>query len=227
MGKTDLSTAAMREPSEPPATSAAREKILRTAHDLFYRDGVRATGVDTLIQASGVAKATFYRHFPSKDDLVLAFLDYRHRRWMGWFAESLARHRAGQTEAERKAAPLAPLSAALAEWFRDPAFRGCAFINSVAEVGAAPPGVREIAARHKMEMTAVIKELLGAAPGAAEVAQAVALVVDGAIVRAQTKAAEIDSALAALDLACRALIGNAEAPIQAPTLATFRHSAKE
>lgn len=217
----------MREPSDFPAKSAAREKILRTAHDLFYRDGVRATGVDTLIQASGVAKATFYRHFPSKDDLVLAFLEYRHRRWIAWFTESLARHRAGQGAAEREAAPLAPLRTALEEWFRDPAFRGCAFINGVAEVGAAPPGVCEIAARHKMEMTAAIEELLGAAPGAGEIAQAAALVVDGAIVRAQTNGAEIGRVLAALDLACRALTRRVETPVQPPGLATFRHSAKQ
>ena len=65
------------------ATSTAlppRERILRTAHDLFYRDGIRATGIDRVIAESGVAKVTFYRQFPSKDDLVLAYLDFRHAR---------------------------------------------------------------------------------------------------------------------------------------------------
>ena len=62
------------------STLPARERILVTAHELFYRDGLRATGIDRLIAESGVAKLTFYRHFPSKDDLIRTFLDYRHQR---------------------------------------------------------------------------------------------------------------------------------------------------
>jgi AcrR family transcriptional regulator len=61
----------------PP--SAARERILETAFRLFYAKGLRAVGVDTIIAESGVAKATFYRHFPAKDDLVVAY----RRRWTG------------------------------------------------------------------------------------------------------------------------------------------------
>jgi len=93
--------------TEAPA-SAARERILHTAHDLFYRDGIRATGIDRMIAESGVAKLTFYRHFPSKNDLVLAFLDHRHARWMEWFEGALRRH-GGHTRA---------LVPALAEWLR-------------------------------------------------------------------------------------------------------------
>eukprot|EP01031_Cornospumella_fuschlensis_P009142 gene9142-11228_t len=58
------------------STLPARDRILVTAHDLFYRDGIRATGIDRIIAESGVAKLTFYRHFPSKDELVKAFLNY-------------------------------------------------------------------------------------------------------------------------------------------------------
>ena len=54
--------------------ASARDRILGAAHDFFHNVGIRATGVDTLIEAAGVAKATFYRHFPSKDDLVVAWL---------------------------------------------------------------------------------------------------------------------------------------------------------
>lgn len=64
----------------------ARERILLAAHDLFYREGIRATGVDKVIAAAGVTKVTFYRHFPSKHDLIRAFLEYRHGIWMAWFA---------------------------------------------------------------------------------------------------------------------------------------------
>ena len=73
------------------APLSARDRILGTAHDLFYRDGIRATGIDRLIAESGVTKVTFYRHFPSKNDLVRAFLDLRHARWMAWFVDALGR----------------------------------------------------------------------------------------------------------------------------------------
>lgn len=157
----------------------ARERILVTAHALFYRDGIRATGVDRLIAESGVAKLTFYRHFPSRDDLVRAFLDYRHERWMAWLVDALGRHGA------RPGGGLAPLVAALAEWFADPAFRGCAFINAVAEVGGSLPDAVAIARRHKQEMTDVLADLLPTGPHQHEAAHAVAVAVDGAIVQAQ------------------------------------------
>ena len=164
---------------------SARERILTTAHDLFYRDGVRATGVDRLIAESRVTKVTFYRHFPSKDAVVLAFLDHRHTRWMGWFSDSLARHRAAQTPAARKRAPLAPVVEAMREWFGSPAFRGCAFINTVAELGDALPAVVERASAHKKDMTGVIATLLPSSRAAVALARAAAVAVDGAIVRAQ------------------------------------------
>ena len=161
------------------ATLSARDRILVTAHDLFYRDGIRATGVDRIIAQSGVAKLTFYRHFASKDDLVRAFLDYRHERWMAWFVDALGRH--GATPG----GGLAPLAAAMAEWFADPAFRGCAFINAVTEMGDSVGGVAQVCARHKQDMTDVIAALLPAGAQRAARAQDAALAVDGAIVRAQ------------------------------------------
>jgi len=68
-----------------PFTPSARDRILETAQRLFYRHGIRAVGVDRIIAESGVAKMSFYRHFPSKRDLVIAFLERRHRFWMDWF----------------------------------------------------------------------------------------------------------------------------------------------
>src|ERR1700744_4673256 len=111
------------------AVPSARERILLTAHDLFYGEGVRATGIDRVIAESGVTKVTFYRHFPSKNDLIRAFLDYRHERWIQWFVHALERHGAG----EGKVAT--PVVAAMREWLESEAFRGCAFINSVVELG--------------------------------------------------------------------------------------------
>lgn len=177
----------------------ARERILLTAHQLFYRDGIRATGVDRLIAESGVAKLTFYRHFSGKDELVRAFLEHRHQRWMAWFVDALGRHGAGPE------AGLAPLASAMAEWFADPGFRGCAFINAVAEVGGTLPDAVAMARRHKEEMVQVIEGLLPKGPGRRALAVAAALAVDGAIVRAQMDGAkEAVAGLAALLTALQA-----------------------
>jgi len=66
----------------------ARERILDTAYELFSRRGVRGVGIDEVIERAGVAKATLYRHFPSKDDLIIAFLDLREQRWTRNFVEA-------------------------------------------------------------------------------------------------------------------------------------------
>jgi AcrR family transcriptional regulator len=161
----------------------ARERILLTAHDLFYADGIRATGIDRVIAASGVTKVTFYRHFPSKDDLVRAFLDHRHGRWMAWFIDALGRRGAQQRIGDAQA--LEMLADVMAEWFADPVFRGCAFINSVVEVGTSVAGASDIAREHKREMVEVIAGLMPDGPQRMAIAQAAALGVDGAIVKAQ------------------------------------------
>ena len=168
-------------PADPTSTPA-RDRILITAHELFYREGIRATGIDRLIAASGVTKVTFYRHFPSKNDLILAFLAYRHEHWMAWFDQALRRH-----GSERKG--IAALVPALAEWFDDQGFRGCAFINSVGELATALPEVTDIARRHKQEMTQAIASLLPPSRKRAQQARLIAMAVDGAIVSAQRASA--------------------------------------
>lgn len=157
----------------------ARDRILLTAHDLFYREGIRATGIDRVIAESGVAKLTFYRHFPSKNELIRAFLAYRHERWMAWFADALQRHGASRAKGIEALVP------ALREWFSDPGFRGCAFLNSVSELGGALPEVLEIARGHKEAMTKEIEQLLPPSRQRAKDAQTIALAVDGAIAHAQ------------------------------------------
>lgn len=158
---------------------SARERILLNAHDLFYRDGIRATGIDKVIAESGVTKVTFYRHFPSKNALICEFLEYRHQRWINWFVEALSRHGA------KPGGGLMPLLPTLAEWFNNPIYRGCAFINSVAELGGDLEEVIAISKRHKQDMTAIIADLLPQSETSSEVANAVAIAIDGAIVKAQ------------------------------------------
>ncbi|GGP25105.1 TetR/AcrR family transcriptional regulator [Silvimonas amylolytica] len=168
------------------STLPARERILRVAHDLFYRDGIRATGIDRVIAEAGVTKVTFYRHYPSKNDLIRAFLQDRHTRWMTWFTDALQRY---------GGSGLAILVPVLAEWFASAQYRGCAFINAVAEQGGGLADAADIARQHKAQMTGAIATLLPASPSRERIALAAAVAVDGAIVRAQTE----DSPQSALD----------------------------
>src|SRR3981189_540259 len=101
-----------------------RERILDTAYELFSRRGVRGVGVDEVIAHAGVAKATLYAHFPSKDDLVLAFLEQREQRWTLEFVETEARRR-GTTPEEQ----LLAIFDAFDEWFRRHDFEACSFIK--------------------------------------------------------------------------------------------------
>lgn len=114
--------------SAAPAAEA-RERILRTAYELFSRDGVTAVGVDRIVGEAGVAKTTLYRHFRSKDDLVVAVLG-RHEEI--WTSGSIER------EVERRAtSPEQRLTVALDvffEWLGDDSYEGCLFINSLLEV---------------------------------------------------------------------------------------------
>lgn len=160
----------------------ARDRLLHTAYALFYRDGIRATGIDRVIAESGVTKVTFYRHFPSKNDLICAYLEYRHTGWMAWFGDALQRHAHALPAGTDRTRALAP---ALAEWLGSQHFRGCAFINSVSELGDTVPEVLEIAQRHKRDMTALLAGLLPASAQRVQIAQALTLVVEGAIVRVQ------------------------------------------
>ncbi len=197
--------------SEIDVTAYAPDKrILRTAHDLFYRDGIRATGIDRVIAESGVAKKTFYRYYPSKDDLIVAFLEYRHNNWMIWFRDALARH--GGT--------LDALVPTLAEWFGGAAYRGCAFINSVVEVGGSLPQALDISRRHKRDMAAAIRALMLSSRTAKADAQALAVAVDGAIVAAQFSESPADAlkALARVVRAIKKARAKADAFAQRPPL---------
>jgi len=159
-----------------PDNPTPSERILAAAHDLFYRDGIRATGIDRVIAESGVAKKTFYRYYPAKNDLIVAFLEFRHREWMTWFEDALDRHGAN----------VDALVPALAEWFGTDVYRGCAFINAVVEMGPTMPEAVAISRRHKLDMTTSIQRLLPASSKtAAADSRALAMAVDGAIVGAQ------------------------------------------
>ncbi len=158
---------------------SVRDKILLTAHDLFYSTGFRATGVDTLIKASKVTKVTFYRHFPGKSLLILAYLQYRHEIWIYWFETTLRRHlEAGLTASDA-------LSATLHEWFVSPEFHGCAFINASAEAKSEDieSEIKEICRNHKAETIKKIGMLTGITDE--QICNDMMMLVDGAIIHAQ------------------------------------------
>jgi AcrR family transcriptional regulator len=110
------------------------ERLLETAYELFSARGVRDVGVDELVERAGVAKATLYRHFSSKDELILAFLQLREKRWtLGWLEESV-RARAGNAEDQ-----LLAVFDLFDEWFREPEYAGCPFIKVLLEMGTGHP----------------------------------------------------------------------------------------
>jgi AcrR family transcriptional regulator len=114
--------------------SDARERILTAAYDLFSRRGVRAVGVDELIARSGVANATFYRHFASKDDLVLAFLERREQLWTVGTIVEKALKREGTAKDQ-----LLAVFDVFDEWFRRRDYAGDPFMNVFLEMGTEHP----------------------------------------------------------------------------------------
>jgi AcrR family transcriptional regulator len=161
-------------------TSKARQRILEAADRLFYRDGIRAVGIDRIIAAAGVAKMTLYTHFPSKDDLILAVLRYREQGVSAFFRSAMERH------APQARGPLRAFFAALQEWLAAPGFRGCAFQNAAVELAdPAHPGAAFVRG-HKQRFSEFLRGLVEEAIGTAgaKVAPAVALLVEGAIVTA-------------------------------------------
>jgi AcrR family transcriptional regulator len=111
-----------------------RTRIVVTAYDLFSHRGIRDVGVDELIRASGVAKATFYRHFPSKDDVALAFLKRRDELWMMGSVVPEAKSRAEKPDDQ-----LLAIFDVYDQWFQDDDFEACSFVKVLLEMGAAHP----------------------------------------------------------------------------------------
>jgi AcrR family transcriptional regulator len=147
---------AHRAGKPPSRLASARERIDQTAYELFSRYGIRAVGVDTISARSGVAKMTLYRHYPSKDNLALAFLRRREELWTrGWL----------QREVERRArAPAKRLLAVFDvfdKWFRRSDFEGCSFAKVLLEHGDRGHPVRNAAEAHIETIRAFLRQLAG------------------------------------------------------------------
>ncbi len=146
-----------RSPSAPPKPASARERILETARDSFYREGIRAVGVDTLIARSGVAKMSFYRSFRSKDELVCAYLESSAADYWQWWDETIRPH----ANAPRK--QLRALFVATAEKATSANFRGCPFGNTMVEFPEVGHPARAVIVGFKAERHARLRELAKAA----------------------------------------------------------------
>jgi AcrR family transcriptional regulator len=146
----------MTETLATPARPApeARERLLESAYELFSRRGIRAVGVDEVIARAGVAKATLYRHFPGKDDLVLAFLERREEVWTRAWVEGEAR-RLGKTPEDR----LLAIFDLFDEWFHREDFEGCSFINVLLETSDRTSRVGEASVVHLATIRSIVRAL--------------------------------------------------------------------
>ncbi|MEB3356080.1 MAG: TetR/AcrR family transcriptional regulator [Synechococcales bacterium] len=158
--------------------SSARDRILATAADLFYKEGVQNVGVDRIIAESGVAKMSLYNHFKSKDALIAAWLQQRDEQWREWFQSTV--ERLATNPGDR----LLAVFDALQEWFEQSDFRGCAFINSTVElVDRCHPGY-QVAIDHQQAVFDYLVSLVKAAnlPNPEAFAEQLMILVEGAIV---------------------------------------------
>jgi AcrR family transcriptional regulator len=139
------------------APASARERLVAAASELFHRAGIQATGVDAIIASAGVAKATFYRHFPSKDDLVVAWLREPRTRWLDGIRTEL------------DAAPVEPAERisrffdAVAEWIESGDYRGCPYLNVGVEIIDPAHPARGIIEAYVQEVEDYLESLLRAA----------------------------------------------------------------
>lgn len=133
-------------------TTDTRDKILTTAEQLIYQNGIHAMGMDLLVKTSGVARKSIYRHFANKEDVATAALIERDERWMQWFRTESDK---GKTPQER----ILNMFTVLNSWFESDGFRGCAFINTAGEVGDPEDPVRQIAKMHKQKLLDYTLEL--------------------------------------------------------------------
>lgn len=181
-----------------------RELLIETAARLFNEHGYRAVGIDTILARSGVSKATLYKYFGSKDDLIIEVLRRRRLQLEASAEERLQGFYEAHPDGEGRAAVLVFFDV-LDEWIRSDAFFGCNFINSAAEFGAQDHPIHRSSAAYKAAKQARLELVLGSSvTDPQDVAQALMMVMEGAIVTAQVRG-DRDAALAAKRIAVKIL----------------------
>lgn len=144
--------------SDPTSQRApwAKQRILDTATELFYHEGIRLVGVDRLISVSEVTKATFYKHYRSKDNLVVAYVTAWHERDVAELAQLVQR-------VTDPAAALAAIVSDIVATLQRPGFRGCQYLNAAAEFPESHHPIRELVVQHRDWYSSVIEGLLARA----------------------------------------------------------------
>jgi len=166
-------------PAATMTMDTAQRVILDAADALFYERGIAGVGMSEIRDASGVSLRRLYSLYPSKRELVAAWLEDRHRRWMLWFTIAIDRHLAAGVHAL-----LAPFDA-LSEWAVSPGYRGCAFLNSLAETTEIDDTHRAIIADHKRSLIDHLAVLMARdhPESAAWLPAALGVLIDGAIIQ--------------------------------------------
>ena len=159
-----------------------KENIVRTAHDLFYKEGFHASGVELLAQNAGTTKRTLYAHFGSKDGLIDAVLDYRHKQFMDKLAAAL--------DEKPKAQTARAYLDFIVDWTKSPDFYGCMFINVCGEYADPNSSPHQKSAAHKSQIRDFLRNRLSESgidtDNAQKLADKVFLLGEGLIVAAQT-----------------------------------------
>jgi AcrR family transcriptional regulator len=185
-----------------PEKPTMNERILETADRLFYLRGIRAVGVDTIAAEIGISKRTLYNHFPSKDELIAAYLARRFRQPPASDKPPVEQILGTFDSLERR--------------FASKDFRGCPFVNAVAELGAEDRAVKKIAVAFKESRRVWFRDLLMrlTVADADDLATQLTLLVDGAI--AQDLVRDDPSMARAAKEAARVLLGNAGVEVDEP-----------
>jgi AcrR family transcriptional regulator len=169
--------------ADPPKNG--RERLIAIAVELFYRNGFGAVGIDLVIATAGVTKTTFYKHFESKDDLMVAAVQ-RRDEWQYQAWDRGVRKLAG----DDPAAQLLAMLEVMHRWFNDPGFHGCIFMNAAAEFPNPNDPVHQAAAAYRKRMRDHWRDMAsaaGAESAAAETfADCYAALIEGALILRQT-----------------------------------------
>jgi AcrR family transcriptional regulator len=162
--------------------SDTRERLIQTAHDLFYSEGFHTVGLDRILQDVGVTKTTFYNHFESKDDLILAVLEWHDAWWRQTFMQMLRDH-GGDTPRGQ----LTCIFDAIDDMLASDGFNGCIFINVAVHFPRAHDPAHQAAAAHKRAMGDILRELAGyaGATDPAAFAEEMSLLLEGSYVTRQ------------------------------------------
>lgn len=156
-----------------------RDELVRKALEIFYREGFHAAGMDLLAAETGISKTTMFKHFRSKDELILATLRLRDENFRNWLFRRMEKASSPQEQ-------LLAMFDALAEWFAEPSFSSCMFIKASSEYPDCSHPIHVQAAQHKQLLFRQV-EKIAADAGArdpAELARVLLLLKEGAIVTA-------------------------------------------